>query len=160
MIKRVLVGLAGTNYTPVAIERAVTLVQEHDAEITGVTVVDPRRLHGSEQTTGAAPMELPGQQRAAIPISPDCIEESIQHFEQSCEEAGVRHCVLRESRDTCARLIDAARYLDVMVLGLHSVQNHALPGGDPDALLNPARGCRRTAAHCCHEGICGASRAY
>ena len=43
MIKRVLVGLAGTTYTPVAIERAVTLAKTHDAEVTGVTVLDARR---------------------------------------------------------------------------------------------------------------------
>jgi len=38
MMKRILVGLAGTTYTPVAIERAVTLANSHDAEVTGVTV--------------------------------------------------------------------------------------------------------------------------
>ena len=46
MIKRILVGLAGTNYTPTAIQRAVTLAREHSADVTGVTVVDRRRLRG------------------------------------------------------------------------------------------------------------------
>ena len=43
-IKRMLVGLAGTTYSPVAIQRAVALEQAHDAEVTGVTVLDSRYL--------------------------------------------------------------------------------------------------------------------
>jgi nucleotide-binding universal stress UspA family protein len=42
MMKRILVGLARTTYTPVAIERTVTLARAHDAEVTGVTVLDTR----------------------------------------------------------------------------------------------------------------------
>ena len=38
MIKRVLVGLAGTPYTPVAIQQAITIAQANSAEVTGVTV--------------------------------------------------------------------------------------------------------------------------
>ena len=46
MIKRILVGLAGTTYTPVAIRRAVNLAQTNGAEVTGVTVLDASRVHG------------------------------------------------------------------------------------------------------------------
>ena len=44
MIKRILLGLGGTPYTDVAIERAVELAKDHGARITGVTVVDIKRL--------------------------------------------------------------------------------------------------------------------
>jgi nucleotide-binding universal stress UspA family protein len=43
-IKHILVGLAGTMYTPVAIQRAVRLAQSHDAEVTGVIVLDAKRI--------------------------------------------------------------------------------------------------------------------
>jgi len=39
MINRILIGLAGTPYKSVAIERTIKLVKHFDAEITGVTVV-------------------------------------------------------------------------------------------------------------------------
>ncbi|HUE73591.1 MAG TPA: universal stress protein [Pirellulaceae bacterium] len=130
MMKRILVGLAGTTYTPVAIQRAVALAKAHDAEVTGVTVLDPRRLRCGDQH--APQPEPPG---GPIPISPDCIEESIQRLEQSCQEAGVKHRVLRESGDTFTKLIDAARYHDLLVFGLQSVLKHGLPGGDPHGLL-------------------------
>jgi hypothetical protein len=44
MIKRILVGLGGTPYTPFAIARSIELAQQHGAELTGVTVVDVGRL--------------------------------------------------------------------------------------------------------------------
>ena len=135
MIKRILVELAGTNYTPVPIKRAVTLAKAHDAEITGVTVLDPRRLRGAERLA-PPPREFPPEhQDRLIPMSPACIEESIQRLEQSCQEACVKHRVLRESGDTFTKLIDAARYHDLMVFGLQSVLKFDLPGGDPHALL-------------------------
>ena len=52
MIKRILVGLAGTPYTDVAIQQAVELAKSHDAELTGVTVVDAKRL----ESIGLAPI--------------------------------------------------------------------------------------------------------
>ena len=44
MIKRILLGLGGTPYTTVAIQRAVELAKRFEAEITGVTVLDVERL--------------------------------------------------------------------------------------------------------------------
>ena len=44
MIKRILVALSGTPYTPVAVEHALELAATHGAEITGVTVTDLQRL--------------------------------------------------------------------------------------------------------------------
>lgn len=55
MIKRILVGLAGTTFTPAAIQRAVALARARGAEVTGVTVLDPRRLRSREQP---APEEI------------------------------------------------------------------------------------------------------
>ena len=44
MIKRILVGLGGTSYTPVAIQHAVKLSKRFEAEVTGITVVDVKHL--------------------------------------------------------------------------------------------------------------------
>jgi len=44
MIKRILLGLGGTPFTDVAIERAPKLAKVHNAMITGVTVVDTKQL--------------------------------------------------------------------------------------------------------------------
>jgi nucleotide-binding universal stress UspA family protein len=135
MIKRILVGLAGTIYTPVAIERAVTLAKAHDAEVTGVTVLDPRRLRRVEQIDQTQRDFQPGQQAPSTPLSPDCIEGSIQQLEQSCQVSGLKYRVLRESGDPFTKLIDAARYHDLMVFGLRSVLKYDFHAGSPESLL-------------------------
>lgn len=60
MINRILIGLAGTTFAPVAIQRAVELGKAHAAEVTGVTVLDPHRLRRWEQPA----------QMAIEPLSP------------------------------------------------------------------------------------------
>ena len=59
MIKRILLGLGGTPFTDVAIERAVELAKAHDALITGVTIVDTKQL------TQVGPVPLGGGTYAA-----------------------------------------------------------------------------------------------
>ena len=44
MLKRILVGLGGTEYTVSAINQAVALAMAHDAEVTGVSIIDEGRL--------------------------------------------------------------------------------------------------------------------
>ena len=44
MLKRILVGLCGSEHTVFAINQAVALAMAHDAEVTGVSIIDERRL--------------------------------------------------------------------------------------------------------------------
>lgn len=135
MIKRVLVGLAGTTYTPVAIERAVTLAQAYDAEVTGVTVLDARRVHS---LGGAVPppwedADAIRDQRMAITESR--IAESIRDFEAVCQTANLKHRVVEESGDPFTKLVDLARYHDLMVFGLRSIFDYDFQVGDHESLL-------------------------
>jgi nucleotide-binding universal stress UspA family protein len=124
MIKRILVGLAGTTFTSVAIQRAVALAKVHDAEVTGVTMLCQGRLRSRER-------QVPAEIGHLIAGCPDSIEESIKRLEQSCKEAGVKCRLLHESGEAFTTLIDAARYHDVIVFGLGSVLKYAFPGDDP-----------------------------
>lgn len=135
MIKRVLVDLPGTTYTPVAIERAVTLAHAHDAEVTGVTVFDARRVHG---LGGAVPP--PGEDADAIreqriAITESRIAESISDFEAACQTANLKHRVVEESGDPFTKLVELARYHDLMVFGLRSIFDYDFQVGDPESLL-------------------------
>jgi len=133
MIKRILVGLAGTAFTPVAIQRAVALANAHGAEVTGVTVLDSQRLRRLPAPAVIGhplePSDLP------IPLSPDSIEEATQRLEKSCKEAGVKCRLLRESGDAFTTFIDAARYHDLIVFGLGSLLKYAFPGDNPNDQL-------------------------
>lgn len=46
MLKRILVGLGGTDYTVAAINQAVAMAMANDAEVTGVSILDKERLSG------------------------------------------------------------------------------------------------------------------
>jgi len=131
MIKRILVGLAGTTFTSVAIQRAVALAKVHGADVTGVTVLDPGRLRSRDQQVSAEIGHPLQHSNRPIAGSPDSMEESIQRLEQSCKEAEVKCRLLRESGDMFTTLIDASRYHDVIVFGLGSVLKYAFPGDDP-----------------------------
>ena len=131
MIKRILVGLAGTTYTPVAIERAVTLAKAQDAEVTGVTVLDTRRVR-----SGAAPAEdADATPDRRIAITQARITQSIRDFEVACQTANIKHRVVAESGDAFTRLVDLARYHDLMVFGLRSVFDYDFLAGDPESIL-------------------------
>lgn len=131
MIKRILVGLAGTTYTPVAIERAVTLAKAHDAEVTGVTVLDTRRVR-----SGAAPAEdADATPDRRIAITQARITQSIRDFEAACQTANIKHRVVAESGDAFTTLVDLARYHDLMVFGLRSVFEYDFLAGAPESLL-------------------------
>jgi nucleotide-binding universal stress UspA family protein len=135
MLKRILVGLAGTSYTPVAIQRAVMLAKAHNAEITGVTVLDTRRI---SMLGGTAPMTcdtLLAGPDSRLAITQTRMADSIQSFEVTCRAAGIKHHVVSETGDAFSRLLDLARYHDLMVFGLRSVFEYDFLGDSPESIL-------------------------
>jgi nucleotide-binding universal stress UspA family protein len=134
MIKRVLVGLAGTPYTPVAIQRAITIAQANSAEVTGVTVLDLARVRRLAQVQSALTRadDARGQRLA---IMESRITESIREFEEACERAKVPYHVVEENGDPFTKLVDLARYHDMIVFGLRSIFEWEFHSGSPQELL-------------------------
>lgn len=121
MLKRLLVGLSGTEYTVSAINQAVALAMSHDAEVTGVSIIDEARL------TYSGPVPIGGG-HYAHELANDRMEKAkersewaVQEFTKACRAAGVRHQVLREVGEPFMLMIDQARYHDLMIFGLRSL---------------------------------------
>ncbi len=121
MTKRILVGLAGTSYSDVAIRRAVDLARYHGAELTGVTVVDAKQL----SSVGAAPI---GAQESGIElrehrlqVTSERVEEVIAAFEEACTAGNVPYRVHREKGDAFDSMLSYSRYHDLTVFGLRSL---------------------------------------
>lgn len=134
MIKRVLVGLAGTPYTPVAIQRAITIAQANSAEVTGVTVLDlsyVRRL-AHVQSSWTRADDARGQRLAIIESR---INESIREFEEACERAKIPYQLIEEEGNPFSKLVDLARYHDLIVFGLRSIFEWEFQSGSPQELL-------------------------
>jgi len=133
MIKRILIGLAGTTYTPVAIQRAIALAQAHDAEVTGVTVLDARRVRSLGKAAPHQDAEAIHSHRKTITEA--LIAHSVSEFETACKEANIKYRVVEETGDAFTKLVDLGRYHDLMVFGLRSVFEYDFMVGHPVALL-------------------------
>jgi len=121
MAKRILVGLAGTSYSDAAIQQAVDLARSHEAELTGVTVVDSKQL----SSVGAAPI---GAQDSGIQlrehrlqVTSERVEEVIAAFGQACTAENVPYSVHREEGDAFDSMLSYSRYHDLTVFGLRGV---------------------------------------
>jgi nucleotide-binding universal stress UspA family protein len=136
MIKKIIVGLGGTPYTSVAIERAIQLAKHCDAEITGVTVVNFERI----ARVGLVPKGVLHAAREAakerVRVTRESIEEAISKFESACAAEGLKCNVKQEERgDPFGLMISLARYHDLMVFGLRSMFEYDISVEEPrDAL--------------------------
>jgi nucleotide-binding universal stress UspA family protein len=126
MIKRILVALSGTPYTPAAVRYALELAGHHGAEVTGVTLIDPRRL----EDVGAVPLgggsaahELAAHR---LQVTEEHVEQQITAFEAACRDSGTAHEVLRETGDTLQELLSCWRYHDLTILGLRGLFDYGV----------------------------------
>jgi len=134
VIKRILVGLAGTTYTPVAIERAVTLAKTHGAQVTGVTVLDASR-GGSLDAGLSLRAKADSIRNRRMEVTESLISQSICNFQVACHSANIKYRVVEETGDPFTRLVGLARYHDLMVFGLRSIFEYDFRAGDPESLL-------------------------
>jgi nucleotide-binding universal stress UspA family protein len=135
MIKRILVGLGGTPYTPFAIARAVELAQAHGAELTGITVVDVRRL----ARVGPVPLGASASARELrefrLQVAQEHVEEAIAQFKSACDRAGVAYSVRQEEGNPFTTMAGDARYHDLMIFGLKSLFEHDVVHDPHDVLV-------------------------
>jgi nucleotide-binding universal stress UspA family protein len=135
MLKRILVGLGGTEYSVAAIDQAVSLALAHQAELTGVSVIDEARL------TAVGPVPLGGGEYARelamdrMAKAAERVEWAIGKFTEACQSTGVKFRVLREVAEPFTALTEQARYHDLMVFGLRSLFEFDLVDDPHDALI-------------------------
>jgi nucleotide-binding universal stress UspA family protein len=121
VIKRILVALSGTPFTPSAVKHALELARAHSAEVTGVTIVDTARLAdvGPVPIGGGAAAHALAEHR--IQVTEERVETTIADFEAACRAAGAAYTVDRETGDAMERLIDLWRFHDLLVFGLRGL---------------------------------------
>jgi nucleotide-binding universal stress UspA family protein len=135
LLRRMLLGLGGTEYTVSAINQAVALAMDHGAEITGVSIIDERRL------TCIGPVPIGGGHYAhdvaedRLKRANERAEWAVQEFTQACNASGVRYRVLREVGEPFTLMIDQARYHDLMIFGLRSLFEFDLVPDPHNALV-------------------------
>jgi nucleotide-binding universal stress UspA family protein len=139
MLKRILVGLGGTDYTVAAINQAVSLAMAHDAELTGVSVIDPSRVSPIlAMPIGDGPMVYP-ETGNLMAKARERVEWAAHEFTKACQAAGVRHRVVREVGEPFSLMTAESRYHDLMIFGLKSLFESDLVVDPHDALVRLVR---------------------
>ncbi len=139
MVKRILVALSGTPFTPIAVQQAVEYAQRHNASITGVTVVDLERLNevGPIPLGGATAAHALTEHR--VEVTKQHVEEEIANFEKVCSNAEVNFAVDRETGDAFDRLLELWRYHDLTIIGLRGLFEYGVVHNPDDQIIRLLR---------------------
>jgi len=139
MLKRILVALSGTPFTPIAVKRAVELASRHGASLTGITVVDIERLSdvGPVPLGGASVAHELAEHRLAV--TQEHVEEEIARFEKTCTEASVPYVIDREHGDAFELLLALWRYHDLTVIGLRGLFEYGVVHNPDDLIIKLIR---------------------
>jgi nucleotide-binding universal stress UspA family protein len=135
MIKRVLVALSGSPYTPSVIHHGIELARAHDADITGVTITDLAKLANVGPVPlggGAAASELSHQR---IELAEERIRELSAQFQDTCARERIVCHLHQESGHIVDELIKLWRYNDIAVLGLRGLFEYGVIHNPDDMLI-------------------------
>jgi nucleotide-binding universal stress UspA family protein len=135
MVKRILVGLGGTPFTTVAVQRAVELARIHDAQLTGVTVVELNRLRKVGPVPPGAGAYAKRMADRRVEVTRERIAEAVAAFEKACGNAGLSHSVEMETGDPFDLMISHSRYHDLTVFGLRSLFDYGIIPEPRDTLI-------------------------
>ncbi len=126
MIKRILLGIGGTPFTAVAVERAVELAALHDARITAATVADPDQVCKLGPVPAGAGFHAKRMCENRLEVKRNQIEDVLAELEKACEASGVRYNVVWETGNSFDLMIAHARYHDITIFGLRSLFEYHL----------------------------------
>jgi nucleotide-binding universal stress UspA family protein len=129
MVKRILFGVLGTEFTPVAFRYAMQIAKAHEAEITALPLV-PAAAIGERGAVPLGATSFARRSRAELRAQrEECrnrIFGALEDLRRSCEEARLP-CAIRDvAEEPFEALKGAWRYHDLTVFGVKGFLNHAL----------------------------------
>lgn len=131
MIKRILLGIGGTPFTAVAIQRAVELASLHGARLTAVSVVEPGRICKMGPVPAGAGIYAQRLCANRLQVTRNQMDEAITTFEKSCQQSEVEFKVEWETGNTFDLMIAHARHHDLIIFGLRSIFEYQI-GEEPE----------------------------
>ncbi len=120
MLKRILVGLNGSEYSRAAGEVAVGLAKTQGAAVVGLGIVDVPHLTGPEAVPlGAGAFKIE-RDAALVEAADDRISKLLAKFEHNCSQRRVPCQMLKLSGDPEHLLAREAQQVDLLVMGRKS----------------------------------------
>lgn len=135
MIKRLLVGVAGTPALESKIAAGIGLARTHGAEISALSVVDVDRLSALGPVPLGAAKYAQDLRNQRIARSHKLDELAVGKLETACSEASVTLNVIRKEGDPLDVLAAAWRYHDLCVLGVRGWFDYGVVPDAQNALL-------------------------
>jgi nucleotide-binding universal stress UspA family protein len=135
MVKRILIGLGGTPFASVAIERAIELAQKHGARLKAVTVVDPGQICKLGPVPPGAGIYARKMCENRVEVTRTQIEASIVLLQERCAQSAVDLSIQVETGDPFDLMIAHARYHDLSIFGLRSLFEYRLANAPEKDLL-------------------------
>lgn len=121
MIKRILVPLDFSSYTETAIQTACRYAKLHQAEVTGMVILD---VTGIEHSIGPVPL---GGEEYAERLEAHKIKKAKKHiqilldrFKTACERARVSHREAEFQGSPSTTIVEEALFYDVVIMGLRT----------------------------------------
>jgi len=121
MIKRILVPLDFSSYTETAIQTACRYAKFHQAEVTGMVILD---VPGIEHSIG--PVPLGGEEYAKrlethkLKQAQKHIQMLLERFRIYCEKAKVKHREAEFQGSPSSSIVEEALFYDVVIMGLRT----------------------------------------
>ena len=117
MLKRILVGLNGSEYSLAAMELAIGLAKQHQAGLLGLGIVDLPRLTASEPVPLGAGAYKHERDAALLQDAHQKIDGVLKTFAQRCAAAGLVCAAEKLEGDATLLLVREAQRADLLVLG-------------------------------------------
>jgi len=121
MLKRILIPLDPSPYTRTALEMGCAIARWHDAEITGLVILD---IPGIRKSVGPVPLgglhfaeELTAHRRQ---VAEDRIHQLLTDFRSKCQQEGVRHREAEFQGRPSEFIIRESLYFDAVIMGLRT----------------------------------------
>jgi nucleotide-binding universal stress UspA family protein len=140
MLKRILLGLGGTEFTSSAIRHAVEIAACHQASVTGITVIDLEKLENVGSVPAGATQWAKDLREHRLKVARRHVAAACDEFVQACKSAGIPFELFREQGEAFDLMISEARYYDLMIFGLRSLFEY-------DFLADPCETLVRLVSH-------------
>lgn len=121
MLKRLLVPLDPSPFSTSAVSHACELAADHNAEVTGLIVVDVPGIHKS--VTPISPGSAHIAERAELRMEAEAygiLSGLLEEFADQCDKAGVAHRSVESAGDPVEIISWESAFYDLLVIGLRT----------------------------------------
>ncbi|MFA8341819.1 MAG: universal stress protein [Rhodothermaceae bacterium] len=136
VIKRILLPLDTSPYTDSAMKFAAKIAKHHNAEITGLVILD---IPGIEKSVSPVPLgaiyytEQPDQEKKKE--AELHIKQLLDKFKKFCSEKGIRHKEAQLQGSPSDRILAESIYYDAVVMGLRTFFHFETSDKPGDSLI-------------------------